>query len=77
MVPGRIQLLVVVLAGLALVAVAWFIHTGRWRQRRLFFVSVGLLVALVVLSRRVGWGELLVLAAVIAIPAILFAPRRR
>jgi hypothetical protein len=74
---GRQQLLVIAAAGLALLGVAWFIRSGRWRERRLLFVSVALLVALGVLSRRVGWGELLVLAAVIGIPFILLAPRRR
>jgi hypothetical protein len=62
---------------LLLVAVAWFVRTHRWRERRLLPVAVALVAALALLSRRVGWGELTVIAAVIVVPAILFAPRRR
>jgi hypothetical protein len=34
-------------------------------------------VALALVSRRVGWAELLVLAVVVVIPVLLFAPRGR
>jgi O-antigen ligase len=74
---GRQELIVVACTGLLLVGVAWFIQSGRWRERRLLVVSAALLAALAVLSRRVGWGELLVLAAVVGIPVLLLAPRRR
>jgi len=65
-----------VLLLLLLVAVAWFVRTRRWRERRLFLPGLALLAALLFLSRRVGWGELAVLAAVVVVPALLFAPRR-
>ncbi len=55
---------------------AWFIRTGRLRERRLLPLAVALIAGLGLLARRIGWGELLVIAAVIVIPAILFAPRR-
>jgi hypothetical protein len=66
-----------VLLVLLLVGVAWFVRSRRWREKRLVPVGVALLVALALLSRRVGWGELLVLAAVVVVPAVLFTPRRR
>jgi hypothetical protein len=62
---------------LLLVAVGWFIRTRRWRERRLLPAGLGLLAALLLLSRRVGLEELLVIAAVIVVPALLFAPPRR
>jgi hypothetical protein len=68
----RALLLVLVLA-----AVAWFIRSRRWREQRLLPLGLGLLGALVLLARRVGAEELLIIAAVIVIPGILFAPRRR
>jgi hypothetical protein len=60
-----------------IVAVAWFIRSGRWRERRVLAVGLALLGGLALLSRRVGWGELLLIAALLVIPAILFAPTRR
>jgi hypothetical protein len=65
-----------VLLVLLLVAVGWFVRTRRWRERRLLPLGVALVALLALLSRRVGWAELLVIATVIVVPAILFAPRR-
>lgn len=75
---GRLPLLLALLFALALVAMAWFLRSGRWRERRLLLVTAALLAALALLSRRVGWSELAVVAAVVALPALLFArpPRR-
>ena len=66
-----------VLFVLILVAVAWFVRTRRWRERRLIPMGVALLAALVLVTRRVGWGELGVIAVVAIVPMVLFAPRRR
>ncbi|MGC4000587.1 MAG: hypothetical protein QM767_25330 [Anaeromyxobacter sp.] len=76
MYPGRLQLLVLVLTALTLVTVAWFLRTGRWRERRLLVFTVGLLAALGLLARRIGWGELLVLAVVVGLPLLLVTPGR-
>jgi hypothetical protein len=62
---------------LLLIAVAWFIRTRRLGERRLWPIGIALVAGLALLSRRVGWGELLLIVAVIVIPAILFAPRPR
>ncbi len=72
---GRQELAIVVLLALALVAVAWFAKTGLWRRGRLAIVALAALAALALLTRRVGLGELLVLLAVVGVPALLFLPR--
>ena len=70
------QLLVVALAALALILVAWVAKAALWRRGRLFLVAVALVVALGVLARRIGLGELLVLAVVVLIPLLVVpAPR--
>ncbi|HET8734460.1 MAG TPA: hypothetical protein VFM45_11910 [Anaeromyxobacteraceae bacterium] len=69
-----------VLLALALVAVAWLVKTGLWRRGRLAIVALAAVAALALLTRRVGLGELLVLVAVLGLPALLFlqrAPPRR
>ncbi|WP_242342040.1 hypothetical protein [Anaeromyxobacter terrae] len=71
---GRVQLLVLVLTALAAISVAWFARTGRWRQRRLVPITIAVLGAYVLLARRLGWGELLVLA-VLVVP-LVFLPTR-
>ncbi len=71
---GRIQLLVLALTALAAVSVAWLARTGRWRQRRLVPITIAALGAYVLLARRLGWGELLVLA-VLVVP-LVFLPAR-
>ena len=71
---GRLELLVLVVTVLAGIGVAWFARTGRWRQRRLVPITIAVLVAYVLLARRLGWGELLVIA-VLAVP-LVFLPVR-
>jgi hypothetical protein len=71
---GRVELLVLVLTVLAGIGVAWFARTGRWRQRRLVPITIAVLVAYVLLARRLGWGELLVIA-VLVVP-LVFLPVR-
>lgn len=66
-----------VLLVLLLVAVAWFIRTRRLGERRLLPIGIALVAGLALLSRRVGWGELLLIAAAIVVPAIIVQPRRR
>jgi hypothetical protein len=70
------QLLVVALTALALVSVASVLKTGLWRRARLALVGVALVVALGVLARRIGLGELLVLAVVVLIPFFVVPARR-
>jgi hypothetical protein len=72
---GRQELAIVVLLALALVAVAWFAKTGLWRRGRLALVAVAAVAALALLTRRVGLGELLVLLAVLGLPALLLLAR--
>lgn len=72
---GRQELAIVVLVGLALVAVAWLVKTGLWRRGRIALVAVAAVAALAVLTRRVGLGELLVLLAVLGLPALLVLAR--
>jgi hypothetical protein len=72
---GRQELAIVVLLALALVAVAWFVKTGLWRRGRLALVAVAAVAALALLTRRVGLGELLVLLAVLGLPALLLLAR--
>jgi len=72
---SRQALLVLMGLALALVCVAWFLRSGLWRRQRLAVVAIGAVVLLAVLSRRVGVGELLVLAVLTLIPAMLFSRR--
>ena len=73
---GRMQLLVVAAAVLALVGVAWFARAGLWRRGRLLPIALALAVGLGVLSRRIGAGELVVIAAVVLVPMLLLGPGR-
>jgi hypothetical protein len=72
---GRQELLVVVLVALAIVGLAWFLRTGVWKRGRLVVVALAVTGAVLVLSRRVGLGELLVVVAVLGIPLLLVARR--
>ncbi|ABC83893.1 hypothetical protein Adeh_4129 [Anaeromyxobacter dehalogenans 2CP-C] len=74
---GRTELFLVVLLALAVVGVAWFLRTGAWKRGRIGIVAAGLLVGLLLLTRRVGWGELAVVLVLAGIPFFLLAPRRR
>jgi hypothetical protein len=70
------QLLLVALTALALVLVAWAAKSGLWRRGRLAFVAIALVLALGVLARRIGLGEVLVLAVVVLIPFFVVPARR-
>ncbi len=73
---GRLELLVVVAVALAMVGVAWFLRTGLWRRGRLALVALALLAGFLLLTRRVGWGELLVVLVLLLLPALLLGPAR-
>jgi hypothetical protein len=68
---SRARLLLAAGFVLALILVAWFIRTGRWKQRRLALLSCAALAGLLLLSRRVGWAELAILAGLVLVPFIL------
>jgi hypothetical protein len=74
---GRTELFLIVLLALAVVGVAWFLRTGAWKRGRIGIVAAGVLVGLLLLTRRVGWGELAVVLVLAGIPFFLLAPRRR
>jgi hypothetical protein len=73
---GRSELFVVVATALLLVTTAWFVKTGVWRRGRMGFVAAAVLAGLLLATHRVGWGELLVLFAVLGVPLLLVLPRR-
>ncbi len=68
---GRAELFAVLGIGLALVGVAWWVRDGHWRRARLWPVTLALVVALGVLSRRMGMGEVLVVATLVLVPALV------
>lgn len=73
---GRVELLVLFLTALVAVAAAWFIKTGLWRRARLALVTIAVFGGLALLTRRIGWGELLVLAVVVLVPFFVLPARR-
>jgi hypothetical protein len=77
----RQALLVVAATALVAVALAWLARERLWRRPPLVVIAVALAVGLLFLMRRIGWGELVAVGAVIAIPALLVParapPRRR
>jgi hypothetical protein len=73
---GRQALLVLAATVVAGVALAWFARIGAWRRGRLWMVALAVLAAFVLLSRRVGWAELAILAVVSLLPALLVPARR-
>lgn len=70
---GR-QALIVFLLLLCVVAAGWFLRAGLWRRGRLALVTLAIFGGLALLSRRVGLGELLVIAVVALVPAMLLLP---
>jgi len=72
---GRIELLIVAALALSAVTLGWFARSGIWRRRRLAIIAGAVLAAFLILSRRVGWGELLVVAAVVVLPAVILPSR--
>lgn len=71
----RAQLLVLTLALLAGVGLAWIWRSGLWRRHRVAIVGAGVLLGLLALSRRLGWQELAIVVGVILAAALLL-PRR-
>jgi hypothetical protein len=74
---ARQALLLVAALVLAFVGVAWFLRSGLWQRPRLAVFAIAAVVALALLSRRVGVGELVVVAVVALVPAMLFSRRAR
>lgn len=72
--PARLLMAVGFL--LALVAVAWFLRSGRWRQRRFALVTCGLVAALLLLSHRVSLTDLAILSGLVMGPFIILPPPR-
>lgn len=70
---GR-QALIVFLLLLCVTAAGWFLRTGLWRRGRLALVTFAIFGGLALLSRRVGLGELVVIAVVALVPAMLLLP---
>ena len=66
--------LLVVHTALAVFGVPCDASTGRWRQRRLVPITLAVLAGYALLARRLGWGELLVVA-VLVVP-VMFLPAR-
>jgi len=73
---GRVQLFSLAALLLAAVFVAWWVRGGHVRRGRLWLVTVLAAGALAVLSRRVGWGELAVLAVLVLVPVMVMPARR-
>jgi hypothetical protein len=73
---GRVELFVVFLTVLAVVAAAWFIKTGLWRRARLLLVTLAIFGGLGLLTRRLGIGELLVVAVLVLVPFFVLPARR-
>jgi hypothetical protein len=73
---ARSELLVVVLTVLAVITGGWLIKTGLWRRTSLLLVTVTVFGGLALLTRRIGWGELAVIALLLGIPFLIFAPSR-
>lgn len=73
---GRTELLVVAAVALGIVGIAWFLRTGAWKRGRVAIVALVLVAGVLLATRRLGWGELLVVLAVVGLPVLLLAPRR-
>ncbi len=52
----------------------WFVRAGHWKRPRLALFTIGIFGGLLLLTRRVGWGELVVLAVLILLPYMLVGP---
>ncbi len=73
---GRAQLFSLVALFLAVIALAWMFRGGYVRRGRLWVVTIGLLVALGVLARRMGWGEIAVLVVLAFVPLMMLPARK-
>jgi hypothetical protein len=74
---NRARLLLAAAFVLALLAVGWFVRTGRYKERRLAFFTCALGAAFLLLSRRVGLAELGILAGLVLFPLLILPQRRR
>jgi hypothetical protein len=73
---GQTQLVTLTFTLLAVVAVAWLFRAGHWKRGRLLLVTGGIAVALALLTRRLGLAELVILAVLVLLPALLLPARR-
>lgn len=73
----RAQLLVLGLAVLAAAFVGWIVRSGLWRRHRVAIVGAGVLLALLALTRRLGWAELAIVAGTVLLAAVLVPAGRR
>lgn len=73
---SRTQLLVLLLAALAVITLGWFARTGLWRRHRVALVAAGIAAGLLALTRRIGLQELAVVAGVVLVAAFLLPARR-
>jgi O-antigen ligase len=74
---GRAQLFSLAALILAAIAVAWLLRGGYLRRGgRIWLVVLAVVAALAVLARRVGWGELAVLAVLALVPVFVLPARR-
>jgi O-antigen ligase len=74
---GRAQLFSIAALILTAVSVAWLLRGGYLRRGgRMWLVLLAVVAALAVLARRVGWGELAVLAVLALLPVFVLPARR-
>lgn len=73
---GRAQLFSLVALFLAGVTLAWLLRGGLVRRGRMWLVTLGVVVVLAVLARRLGWGELAVLGVLAFLPLFILPARR-
>ncbi len=71
----RQALLLVSATALVATALAWFARERLWRRPPLTVIGVALAVGLLFLLRRIGWGELLAVAAVLVVPMLIVPAR--
>jgi hypothetical protein len=69
-------LLIFAAMALLLLIAAWIFRERVWRRPRAFALAGVVAVALVLVLRRVGWAELLVVVAVMLLPVLLIPPPR-
>lgn len=73
-VMGHRQLFLAAVLALLVVAVAWLAKSGIWRRGRLGLVAAAVVVALGLVARRVGLGEVAVVATLVLLPLLLLRP---
>jgi hypothetical protein len=77
----RQAILLVAAAALVAVSMAWLARERLWRRPPLLVLLLALAVVLLAIMRRIGWGELVAVAALVVVPMVLLPrpqpPRRR